>query len=108
MAGRRRLFPVYGELKMLYNVEDASAVACRPVTPPVHTDPVNCGSLTGSITMQTRMIRSVISTLLLGFILVISGIVSTGSIAAKRTFEPHQFTILFTGDDWAGYKGSCG
>ena len=93
---------------MVYNVNVASSADCRPSTASMHTHLGKHGARAGTITMQARIVRSVISTLLLGVILVVSGIVSTGSIAAKRTFKPHQFTIFFTGDDWAGYKGSCG
>ncbi len=58
--------------------------------------------------MKARFCRAVISTFLLGVMMLTSGIVATRSMAGKAKITPGQFTIYFTGDDWAGYKGSCG
>ncbi|GEM_PF-5104842 len=58
--------------------------------------------------MKTRFYRAALSAFLLGVIVVTSGIVATRSLAGKTKITPHQFTIFFTGDDWAGYKGTCG
>lgn len=40
--------------------------------------------------------------------LLTSGVVATRSLAGKSKVTAGQLTIYFTGDDWAGYKGSCG
>ena len=58
--------------------------------------------------MKARLGRAVISSFLLGVMMLTSGIVATRSLAGKTKITPDQFTIFFTGDDWVGYKGSCG
>lgn len=58
--------------------------------------------------MKARLCRALISSFLLGVMLVASGIIATHSLAGKTKITPHQITILFTGDDWGTYKGSCG
>ena len=58
--------------------------------------------------MKTRLCKALISSFLLGLMLLTSGIVATRSLAGKAKITPQQLTIFFTGDDWGGYKGACG
>ena len=58
--------------------------------------------------MKARLCRTLISSFLLGLMILVSGIITTRSLAGKTKITPHQITIFFTGDDWGGYKGACG
>ncbi len=57
--------------------------------------------------MQTKLSKAIISSVALTAILLVSGIISTGTLAGKQRIVPHKLTIFFTGDDRGSLK-ACG
>lgn len=57
--------------------------------------------------MQGKLGKAIISSLVLATIVLVSGIISTSTLAEKQKITPHQLTIFFTGDDGGNIK-PCG
>ena len=57
--------------------------------------------------MQARSGRVILALLIIGAVVLVSGVLSTRSVAEKDKVSPHQLTILFSGHD-NGQVKPCG